>query len=200
VFIGFGPPQAIAFPSANLPAPIAPQFYGWTREGPDITENVNFYQVMNDLTGPRLSMDEGFAGREDLVSLVMTAWDQNIDNQLENQMNPTAARANGVARGQNALSDMGTLMISEGLTCGMWLVKMAGTKAVNIAVGLPLGRYYMCTICVGPNKPIEGNKENMRVRVFRAKRNLWQVNAGVLGLFREDAAAFAALPPITFGP
>ncbi len=81
----------------------------------------------------------------------------------------------------------------------MWMVKAAAAKAINIASGMPLGRYYPTCIMVGPNKLIEGNKENLRVRIFQAKKDLAQLNLGKLPLFREDNAAFAGLPAPTFG-
>ena|ERR1043166_761893 len=194
VYLGFGPPTVRPYAPAAVSAAGA-LYYGTTREGPDVTEQVDYYQVMNDLTGPKQSMDEGFAGREDTISLVMTSWSQAVDNILEHFLDPTNAVN---PRGTDQLSDIGTLMLSEGKTIGVWLVKAAAGKAVNVASGLPLGRYYPTCINVGPNKPIEGNKENMRVRIFRAKKDLVQLNNGKLPLFREDNAAFLGLPAATF--
>lgn len=198
IYLGFGPPVRSPVP-AGLPAPVGPAgavYFGTTRAGPDIDEQNDFYPVMNDLTGPKQSMDEGFAGREDTISLVMSSWFQGGDNVLENFLNPAA---NAALRGTNLLSDLGTLMLSEGRTIGMWLVKAAGAKAVNVAAALPVGRYYPTCIMVGPNKLVEGNKENLRVRVFRAKKDIWAINQNLLPLFREDNAAFAGLPAPFFG-
>ena len=198
VFIGFGPPagRPAFIPPAPSPSVGTPVYYGTTREGPDITEVSDFFPVMSDLTGPKQSLDEGCAGREDTIALTMSSWSQTVDNGLENFLRPAIGPAN---IGTYLLSDLGTLVLSEGFTLGIWLLKGAGAKAVNIASGMPLGRYYMTCIPIGPNKLIEGNKENLRVRVFRAKKDPAFLNGGTLPLFREDNAAFAGLPPATFG-
>jgi hypothetical protein len=188
VYIAFGPPAKITAASAR--------YFGTTRQGPDIDENLDYYPVMNDLTGPKQSMDDGYAGREDLVSLVMSSWDQATDNMLEHFLDPLNQRN---PRGTDGLTDLGTLMISEGFTIGLWLLKQAATKAVNVASGMPLGRFYPTCVLVGPNKLIEGNRENLHVRIFRAKKDLSKINQGQLPLFREDNASFNGLPSPTFG-
>lgn len=195
VYFGFGPPQAIA----GAPAPVTAAgalYYGTTREGPDVEEDQQFYEVKNDITGPAIPMDRGFAGREDTISLVMSSWTQSVDNRIEHFLDPTNA-ANPI--GTNRLADLGTLMLSEGKTLGLWLVKGAAAKAVNVAAGMPLGRYYLCTAPFGKAKIIEGNKENLRVRQFKAMNNINVLNTGALPLYREDNGAFAGLPAATFG-
>lgn len=199
VYIGFGPPNTILAGNPPTAVPGAPAivtstgalYYGTTREGPDITEELSYYPVMNDLTGPRQSLDDGFAGREDTIVLVMSSWSQFVDNALEEFLRPIATQVAGT-RGTDLLSDLGTLMVSEGKTLGMWLVKAAATKAVNVASGMPVGRYYFCTTMVGPNRLIEGNKENLRVRIFKAKKNLAAINIGGLPLFSELSTDFSA--------
>lgn len=196
VYLGFGPPSAdnAAFPPVVTAA--SALYYGTTQSGPDVTEATDYYQVMNDITGPKQSMDEGFAGREDTISLVMSSWTIGVENRLEHILDPLNA-VNPI--GTDALGDLGTLMLSEGKTVGMWLVKAAAGKAINVAGGMPLGRYYPTCIMVGPSKIIEGNKENLMVRVFRAKKNIYKINAMQLPLFRQDNAAFTGLPVPTFG-
>src|ERR1051325_9169214 len=190
VYLAFGPPTAF---TGSPPAKGAADayYYGTTRSGPDVNERVDFYPIMNDLTGPKQSMDEGFAGREDDIALVMSSWSQTVDNMLEHFLDPTNIVN---PRGTDALSDLGTMMLSEGRTLGLWLVKAAAGKAISVAAGMPLGRYYPAVIPIGPNKPIEGNKENLRVRIFVAKKDIYKLNANQLPLFREDNAAFAGLP------
>jgi hypothetical protein len=195
VYLGFGPPTTRLYAPPAVTA-VGALYYGTTRQGPDVDEQIDYYQVMNDITGPKQSMDEGVAGREDSIALVMSSWTQAVDNMLEHFLDPLNVVN---PRGTDSLSDLGTLVLSEGRTIGLWLVKAAGTKAINVAAGMPLGRYYPTTIMVGPNKPVEGNKENLRVRIFRAKKDLANLNLGTLPLFREDNAAFVGLPPATFG-
>jgi hypothetical protein len=188
VFVGFGPPAT----QPNSPAAVTAAtalYYGTTRSGPDITERLDFYEVMNDITGPKQSLDSGFAGREDDINLIMSSWDQTVDNRFEHFLDPGDFFN---ARGTDALSDLGTLMLSEGRTVGLWLVKGAASKAINIGSGMPLGRYYP-TCIIGSCKLVEGNKENLRVRSFTAKKNIYQINSNQLPLFREDNAAFNGL-------
>lgn len=204
VYLGFGPANEILAgnPPVHVngaPAPVdafgagtlGAIYYGTTRSGPDITEELSYYPVMNDLTGPVQSLDDGYAGREDTIALVMSSWSQVVDNYLEQFLRtPVGAQVIGL-RGTDALSDLGTLMVSEGKTIGMWLVKAAASKAVNVMSGMPVGRYYFCTTMVGPNKIIDGNKECLRVRIFRAKKDLTEINSGFLPLFSEDPVYFS---------
>lgn len=195
VYIGFGPPNV----RANSPAPVTAAgalYYGTTRSGPDVDEVNDFYPIMNDITGPKQSMDEGYAGRQDRIALVMSSWSQAVDNMLEHFLDP--ANATNV-RGTDALSDLGTMMMAEGRTVGLWLVKGAAAKAINVAAGMPLGRYYPMCILIGPNKLVEGNKENLRVRVFQSKPDLAELNNNRLVYFKEDNGSFAGLPAATFG-
>lgn len=194
VYIGLGPPSTRPYAPAEVTAAGA-LYYGTTREGPDIDPKFDFYPVMNDLTGPKQSLDDGFAGREDTISLVMTSRNQAVDNALDHFLDFSNARN---ARGTDDLADLGTLMLSEGKTIGVWLVKAAAGKAINVAAGMPLGRYYM-TCILKQHKPVEGNKENMYVTTFVAKKDLVGINTGKLKLYREDDAAFTSLPAPTFG-
>jgi hypothetical protein len=217
VYIGFGPPAPIlvglppvAF--AGSPTPInaaGALYYGTTRSGVDTSEDLAYYQVMNDLTGPKQSLDDGYAGREDDFALTMSSWSQVVDNTLEQFLRPGTAfppvagavggAPAGAGRGVDSLSDLGTLMISEGKTVGIWLVKAAATKAVNVASGMPTGRYYYTCILAGPNKLVEGNKENLRIRTFHAKKNITALNTGNMPLFSENPVDFVGLPAAVFG-
>lgn len=197
VYLGFGPATANNIYAPPKVGPAGALYYGTTREGPDVTEVTDYYPVMNDITGPKQSMDDGFAGREDTIALVMTSWSQAVDNMLEQFLDPT--NAGGLGRGTDPLSALGTLMLSEGRTVGLWLVKAAGAKPINVASGMPLGRYYPTCINIGPNKPIEGNKECMRVRIFKAKKDVNEINFSRLPLFYENNASFVGLPTPTFG-
>jgi hypothetical protein len=217
VYLGFGPPAPILVglpPAAyaGSPTPVGPAqalYYGTTRSGVDTDEDLAFYQVMNDLSGPKLSLDDGYAGREDRLALTMSSWSQAVDNMIEQFLRPTAAFPPARAvipgqplspgRGVDALTDLGTLMVSEGKSIGIWLVRAAAGKPVNVASGLGIGRYYYTCVMSGPNKLIEGNKENLRVRVFTAKKNIAALNTGSLPLFSEDPLDFAGLPPPTYG-
>jgi len=195
VYLGFGPPTARAFAPTPVTAAGA-LYYGTTRSGIDTDEDIAFYEVMNDLTGPKQALDLGFAGREDRIVCLASSWSQTVENMLEHFLDPLNTLT---ARGTDRLADLGTLMLSEGKTLGLWLVKASATKAINVAAGMPLGRYYPTVIMTGPNRLVEGNRENLRSRVFQAKKDLATLNAGTLPLFREDNAAFAGLPAPTFG-
>lgn len=188
VYLGFGPPALVTGGDLAPVTSASAVYYGTTREGPDITEQLDYYPVMNDLTGPKQSMDDGFAGREDMISLVMSSWTQSVDTMLERFLRPGV----GAAEGTDRVADLGTLMVSEGRTVGLWLVKAASAKAINIAAGMPRGRYYYTCVLAGPNKVIEGNKENLRVRIFKAKKNINALNTGFLPLFSEAAGDFSA--------
>lgn len=194
IWLGLGPPTVRAFSPAPVTAAGA-IYFGTTRAGPEIDPKFDFYQVMNDITGPKESMDEGFAGREDNVVFPMTSWSQALDNMLDHFLDFNNLRN---ARGTDDVADLGTLMLSEGRTIGVWLKKAAATKAINVASGMSIGRYYPTCIMM-TKKPVWGNKENLCIVSFTAKKDLAQLNIGKLPLYREDAAAFAGLPAPTFG-
>lgn len=168
------------------------RYYGTTREGPDVTEIVSHYPVMNDLTGPAISLDDGYAGREDHIALVMTRWKEKVDQLLEKY--PTQALAN--ARGVMPLSVLGTMITSESAGFPLWLVNAGAGRTPNVLEGMPKGRKYFSCELVGPNKPVHGLKENMKVRVFKAK-NVVNVSTGLLSLFSEADADIA--PAIAIG-
>lgn len=163
-----------------------PNYYGTTREGPDITEVVSHYPVMNDLTGPALSIDDGYAGREDHIALVMTRWKETLDQLLEKY--PTQAGAN--PRGAMPLSTLGSMIVHEGLGFPVWLIYAGAGRAGNVAEGMPKGRLYFSCELIGPNKPVHGLKENMKVRLFKAK-NIVSVATNSLILFSEADADLA---------
>lgn len=199
--LGTGPVHVyLSFGGASSPSSYAdgaysgPIYYGTTRDGPDITEHISHYPVMNDLTGPALSIDDGYAGREDIITLVMTRWLESLDQSIE----AYPRQAAGLVRGSTPLASIGSLVVSEGMTFRMWLVHAGAGRAANVAAGLASGRmYYECEV-LGPNKPVRGNKENMMVRVFKAK-NIVNVTAGTLQLFSEASAdiALATAVPIS---
>lgn len=168
-------------------------YYGTTREGPDITEQKSFYGVKNDLSGPALNLDEGFAGREDIIALVATRWLETLDQAFEHFLDPNAAVT---PRGRTRVSDRGTLMIHEKKCIVLWLVKAGASRAANVAAGMAQGRKYHACVPIGPDKPIEGNKENMRVRVYKAM-NIPDIANGDFYLFDESAAAFTGLPAVS---
>lgn len=170
---------------ADGPA-IGPIYYGTTREGPDITERISHYPVMNDLTGPQISFDDGYAGREDIITLQMTRWLEALDQIIEAYPRQSA----GIPRGVLPLSSIGSLTVTEGMTFRLFLIHAGAGRAANVAAGLALGRmYYECQV-LGPNKVIRGNKENIMVRTFRAK-NIVNVAGGSLQLFSEATVDLA---------
>jgi hypothetical protein len=178
---------------AVVAGPGIAKYYGTTREGPDINEEASYFNVMNDFAGPNLPFDRGYAGAEHTIGLTMTRWDGLIDNALSLTPNP---KKPGAVAGTEDVSDRGSMIGAEGLGFTLWLVFGGGTKAINIAGGMRPGRCYFQCVLIGPNKPIVGNKENMRVRIFRAQ-NHFNVATGKFSLFTEENAAFQGLPAVT---
>lgn len=186
VYLSFGGAAGPTPPFFSDGASSPVTYYGTTREGPDITEVRSHYPVMNDLTGPALSIDDGYAGREDHIALVMTRWLESLDRAIETY----PRQATGVAPGSTTLATLGSMVVAEGMTFRMWLIYAGAGRTSNVASGMPLGRmYYECEL-IGPDKPIIGLKENMKVRIFKAK-NIVNVTKGTLDLFSEDAADLA---------
>src|ERR1019366_2898215 len=153
VYLGFGPPTARPFAPAPVTAAGA-LYYGTTRSGIDTGEDLSFYKGMNALTGPVQGLDEGYAGREDDIVCLSTAWTQSVDNMLEHFLDPL-----------NAINPIGTDHLSDLGTLGLWRVRRAALKPINVAAGMARGRYSPTVIMTGPNKKVEGNKECMISRV-----------------------------------
>lgn len=173
--------------------PFVIMYYGTTQAGPDITENYSHYPVHNDLTGPGISFDDGYAGREDIITLTMTRWLQAVENAIERY--PRSAIA-GAAPGGIPLNALGTMIVSENASFSVYLIKSGALRAANAAGGMPIGRVYWACEAMGPHKPVWGLKENMCVRVFKAK-NIPTIsgtalgNPGTLDLFSENPTALA---------
>lgn len=155
--------------NAGNPATVAPQvipgtgsYYGTTQTGPDITEEPSYFNVMNDLAGPNLPLSRGYAGSEHTITLVMTRWDGTIDLFLNRGPVPVA---NAGGTGSEGPTTRGRLDVGVQV---LMILSNGPIIAPADAVMAFYRRYFLC-IPVGPNKPIFGNKENIRVRVFKAQ-------------------------------
>lgn len=219
VYIGYGPPEIIpastrtltfseigpdgvTLPSGTVvttPAVLAPPpvYYGTTRSGPEIIERLYYRPLICDVTGPDQSYDMEFVGREDDIFLVMSSWNQAVENELES-LPFTDLGFNPATRGTLLMNTIGSFMVVEGQTVGIWLVKAGASRPINVAANMPRGRYYPTCIMTGPNRKVEGNKENLMVRLFTAKLNVRKRGSGKLPLFLENDASFSGLPERTF--
>ena len=139
-----------------------------------------------------------FIGREDDLILMMSSWSQIVENELES-VPFTDLGFNPRTRGSLQLSTIGSLMVLEGSTVGIWLVKDGASRPINIDAEMPMGRYYPTCVLTGPIRKVEGNKENLMVRTFTAKLNVVKRSTGVIPLFFEHDGAFDGLPDPEFG-
>lgn len=151
-------------------------YYGTTREGPDISEEPSYFNVMNDLAGPKIPLDRGYAGSEHTITLVMTRWDGALDITFDRMPNSNAATATGpIAVGPDSNIPAGS---EGGLDRGVLISRISSLQMLLFLSNGGIGgiepaiikwRRYFQTVCIGPNKPIWGNKEDIRVRIFKAQ-------------------------------
>lgn len=187
-------PVHIAFGtgSTGITPPATSVYYGTTRSGPDINEEPSYFNVMNDLGGPNLPFDRGYAGSEHTITLEMTRWDGTVDATFDTTPTPLPL---GALTGAEAANARGALVSK---LSGIQLLMLLSNGGVVLPADSLMIRWrrYFQTVCVGPNKPIWGNKENMRVRIFKSQNVFLGVNVTNLSLpaFRLFDEATGALP------
>ena len=155
-------PTTAAPQTPALPTGSNTTFYGTTQTGPDITEEPSYFNVMNDLAGPNLPLSRGYAGSEHTITLVMTRWDGRIDDFLSAGPVPAVIAPGGT--GSEGPTTRGRLDVGVQV-----LMVLSNSPGVGPDGLFALSRRYFRCIPIGPNKPIWGNKENIRVRVFKAQ-------------------------------
>jgi hypothetical protein len=170
-------------------------YYGTTRTCPEITEEPSYFPVMNDLAGPNLPVDRGYAGSEHTITLQMTRWDGTADIALDTYPVPVAA-----VPGVNAGAGGDTPVARGSLVSRVAALQLCMLMSNSGGAGTPLAslgwRRYAQTMCIGPNRPIMGNKENIRIRIFKAQNvfNPAALTNPALALFRLFDEGFGAPP------
>lgn len=160
VHVGYG--TGGVFSGSTLGAPTATFYFGTTRTGPDIEESKSYFNVMNDLAGPEIPLDRGYAGSEHTVVLEMTRWDGATDRFMDIPIS-------GSVQGTEFQDARGTL-VSRATREQLLLLN----SEFNTGVPTPdftsvRWRRYGQVVNIGPNKPIWGNKENAKVRIYKCQ-------------------------------
>jgi hypothetical protein len=141
----------------------APLYLGTAETKPDIDIRGEFEGVMNDLSGSKIPMDELWEGEEGMISFVLTRWNMNVALLMMAQPNFTGTP------GLNSQDDMGTLMLTEGLSYPVWIRFPYATSKVAMA-GMVAGYRFWSCILLAPKKIEPGTRAMKKHFALKAKR------------------------------
>ena len=179
-------------------------YLGTAESAPDVTIKTEWDQVMNDLSGSRLSWDDLWEGEEGYVSATLTRWNWPVLAQMMTR----PVMAGGVA-GAFTNKDIGSAWLTEGLYFTFY-IQFPYQQLKNAIYGdMPPGVKFLACKLLGPESLSPGTKAKKVNITIHAKRLFAQslgqsgsVNtnpAGVVGagqLYDIGAAAMAGLPAI----
>lgn len=180
--------------------PAASTFLGTGETAPEITVKAEWEPVMNDLGGTKIPFDVAYEGEEAFISVKLTRWNQTILNLIQNR--PYRA---GAVRGTNSIlsvagapagyGDMGSMMITEGLTFGLQCYFPYSVKAAyrNPANGfMPPGMNFPAAMLMGPEVRRGGTKAQSIQLVFHALRDVvLGAGSSAFVLYNETMPAIA---------
>ncbi len=105
IFIGVGPGGA-------------PIYLGTCEGAPRIEHRAALEPVMNDISGPRVPFDKMWVGEEAMVSVDMTRWNEPVRALALSRWQ----RGGVIPRGTENTFARGTLLITEGMAFGLWVL------------------------------------------------------------------------------
>ncbi len=128
------------------------QFLGTAEYAPRIEIRPGWEPVFNDLGGSKVPFDMSYQGEEGFTFAEINRYNEVVLARL--QARPQTANYLGVAtppRGLNYPVDIGTLMLTEGLTVTLYVVFPFAGKAAFRSHQMPPGYRFPGTYLVGPD-------------------------------------------------
>lgn len=156
----------------------APYFLGWFERGlNDFHIDPKYMPINADILGPMLPYDHLFMGEDGWCSGDLSVWNEAVYARCVTR--PTHLSAG--ARGTYTPTDLGSLMVAEGLTYPVWLPFPYSAKTVAMP-GQPAGYHFPNSWMFGPDHIIGGLQQAKRrvVFYFQAKRDS---SSGVITLY-----------------
>lgn len=126
-----------------------PLFLGHGQRAPKISITAEFRDVECDLGGA-VSFDTMYGGERGRVSVLLSRYNETVLTIIQDK----AIAAAGAVRGTDDPGEIGSLMVSEGLTYGLWLNFPYNTKAFNSNAAngaIPAGYHFFAAYLRGPD-------------------------------------------------
>lgn len=154
-----------------------PVFLGTAEDGPKKQHLVGWEPVMNDVTGSKKPLDQGYQGESAIVRADLTRYNEDVLAALVARPNPFGTR------GLNAFGDLGALMLTEGLAYPLWLRYPYASKAAYST--MPPGDRFVASWLVSPEDYVQGTKPKKVSVIWYCQGVFSPVTGGVL-LYDHD--------------
>lgn len=183
IYVGTG-----GAPPRNPASPGTPVYLGSAEVAPRIRLNPQWVPVNNDAAGARLPYDVIWSGEDGTISGALTVWNWAVYAACRRRPN------NAGTIGFNAVGDVGTLMVTEGMAYPLWLHFPYFTKFSG--AGMPAGRRFLACWLLGPDEEEPGTGVNRVHFTFQAHR-WYDPSTGTFTLYDENMSGIPAVPPAT---
>lgn len=175
----------------------APYFLGWFERGlNDFHIDPKYRPIFADIFGSDLPYDHMFMGEDAWCAGDLSVWNEAV--YARTAARPTHLSA--AVRGTYQPSDIGSLMIAEGLAFPLWLPFPFATPKATPQPNQPAGYHFPTAWMFGPDHIIGGLQQSKRRVVFYAgaARN---PSTGVITLYNsfmtvDGTSGGTALPTI----
>jgi hypothetical protein len=171
---------------ALIPGQSGMLYIGTGERAPKIRLLPEWDAVMNDLGGTKLPFDYLYEGEEALVGVTLTRWNQPVLDILRTRTNRAAPP------GFTLPTDLGALMVAEGLTFNLYLFFPFATKAAMAAGGMPAGYHFHYAFLQGPDDLERGTGPNKDQTMFHCVRG-FDITTGRMTLYDFSVGAMPAL-------
>jgi hypothetical protein len=175
-----------------------PTFIGTGVEGPDLSLDTRFKEIMNDLFGTELPGDRSYQGQEGDIEVMLNRF--NFPILLKMMTRPfignNAANQASVP-GSNVLGDYGTLMTQEKQGFPLWIFFPRNIVAGMVLAGLIPGFHFFSTFIIGPDKIKPGSGDYQQQVIWKAQRKVTIGTSAVtstLQLYDHDMTLVKNLP------
>lgn len=179
----------VALPVISLGAPTGlktPIYFGTAKISPQIELRAEWEPVFNDLGG-KVAFDTAFMGEEALTSIEFTRWVEPVYAQLANRPTPGGGIAGGI-RGLTGPLDVGSLMLTEGLNFGLYII-FPFARAKRAYATLPRGYFFPGTFLMGPDKHNQMGTHPKELFLLFHSLRLFNKDTGQLLLYTNDVSA-----------
>ena len=156
--------------------PVAPVYLGTCERSPRIAKRNYYRPIFNSLAGIDVAYDRTYQGQDAFVMLPNINRRNEQVYQLLDSLPRQAGQVNGptgIPQGYTALSDVGTAMITEGMTFPLYIVFPYFAKAVYANNGMLPGYRFLAAQLDSPDEHDNLNTEaDNRRLIFYCSRLL----------------------------
>lgn len=157
---------------AGVGANGAPLFVGNVERTVAIEFRPTYTPVMCDLGGQRVPVDQIYDGEDAVISGDLTRFNESVYQLMTTY--PGSKQGGAATRGINVPGDIGSLMLTEGLTFQLWIdctYKNKAFQAGAAGTGIPRCYHFLNTYCANDSLPTLGTtakKVNLRWHCLRS--------------------------------